>query len=188
MAPAFSLRVALLRSEWLRHLENDRQSSSFDSSAKLLCAMTNPTNSDSAADSGAARKQAPGDSVENDFDAKAVTMIRLMRRLDGAVLALRKIVRPIKPWQRTLLRVLDETDRAMQVLRMMEAMDKSDQMLAEATLVVAKACRQVALAVNGSRADGLVRSSAAAIAKSGKELCRLVLEAVPIDPRCGGEP
>lgn len=132
--------------------------------------------------------RAPEDSVEDDFDAKAVTMVRLMRTLDGAVLSLRKIVRPTKPWQRTLLRALDETDRAMQVLRMMEAMNKSDQVLAEATMVVAQACRQVALAVNGSRADGLVRSSAAAIAKSGNVLCTLVLEVVPIDPRCGEEP
>lgn len=115
-----------------------------------------------------------------DFDAKAATMVRLINKLDGAILALRKVVRPTKPWQRTLISALDEADRQMQVLRMMELMDKSDQLIAEATMALAKACRQVSVAVNGSRADGLVRSGAAVIAQSGNALCRLVLDAVPM--------
>lgn len=115
-----------------------------------------------------------------DLDAKAVTMVRLINKLDGAILALRKLVRPTKPWQRTLVSALDEADRQMQVLRMLKAMDKSDQLIARTTVEIANACRQVSMAVVGSRADGLVRSSASAIDKSGSALCKLVLDAVPI--------
>ena len=115
-----------------------------------------------------------------DLDATAVATVRLTNKLDGAILALRKLVRPAKPWQRTLISALDEADRQMQVLRMLEAMDKSDQLIAQATIEIAKTCRQVSMAVVGSRADGLVRSSATAIDKSGSALCKLVLDAVSI--------
>ena len=114
----------------------------------------------------------------DDFDAKAVRMVKLINDLDGAIRAVRRLVPPAKPWQRALLAKVADADRRMQVLRMMEAMDKSDGMIAEATVDLASACRAVALAVQGSRADAIVRSGATSIAKLAEALTRLVLEAV----------
>ena len=112
-------------------------------------------------------------------DAKAVRMVKLIRDLDSAIRGLRRLVPASKPWQRALLAKLDDADRQMQVLRMMEAMEKSDVLIAEATVQLGSSCRRVALAVQGSRADAFVRSGAVSIAKAAAALTKLVLEAVP---------
>ena len=109
----------------------------------------------------------------------AVRMVKLIRDLDSAIRSLRRLIPAAKPWQRALLAELDEADRHMQVLRMMEAMEKSDVLIAEATAQLGRACRRVALAVHGSRADAFVRSGAVSIAKAAEVLAKLVLDAVP---------
>ena len=112
-----------------------------------------------------------------DFDELAVRIVKLTNELDTWIRTLRRCVPPAKPWQRALIALLDDADRHMQILRMTEAMEKSDAAIVEATVQLTATCRKVTVAIHGTRADALVKSGAQAIGKTSDALCKLVLSA-----------
>ena len=117
------------------------------------------------------------DRTDEAVDALATRIVKLIEDLDQWLRALRVIVPPSKPWQRALRVLLDDADRRMQILRMTEAMGKTDTEIIEAAVNVEIACRKFNLAIHGSRADSLVKASAKTIAKGCETLLDLMLQA-----------
>ena len=114
-----------------------------------------------------------------DHDELAVRVVKLTNELDTWIRTLRRCVPPAKPWQRALIAVLDDADREMQILRMTEAMEKSDAAIVDATIQLTATCRKVAVAIQGTRADSVIRIGAQAISRTSDALCKLVLSAAP---------
>lgn len=110
-----------------------------------------------------------------DGDA-AVRIGKLVTDLDSWIRALRACMRQDKPWQRNLSALVDDADAQMQVLMMTAAMDKADKIISGAAIDLARACSRVDLAIQGSRADAVVRTSTHAIATASNELRRLIFE------------
>ena len=115
-------------------------------------------------------------------DDVAVRIVQLTHALDRWIRALRPCIPPAKAWQRSLIALLDDADRLMQILRMTEAMAKSDEAIVEATNELVATCRKISLAIQGTRADALVKASVEAIAETGMELRKLVLNAASLPP------
>lgn len=93
-----------------------------------------------------------------DDDEVATRIVKLIKDLDEWIRSMRGSLRGKKPWERALLGLLDDADRCMQILRMTEAMQKPDVVIAEAAIDLAAACRRMDLAIQGSRAESFVRS------------------------------
>ena len=111
----------------------------------------------------------------------ATRIVKLINDVDAWIRALRKIVNGRTPWERALIPLLGDADRCMQILRMTEAMQKPDRVIAEAAVDLAAACRRMELAIQGSRADAFVRSSVQGVGKVGTALAQMVLDASSSD-------
>lgn len=111
-------------------------------------------------------------------DATALQIVKLINDLDRLIQSLQAMVPPAKPWQRQLKSLLGQADRCMQILRMTEAMEKPDQMIGHAAVDLKSTCRKLRLAIQGSRADAVVRQSTAAVAQMGDSLAKLITQEV----------
>ena len=113
-----------------------------------------------------------------DFGVEIATrIVKLIRDLDEWIRSLRGCIRGKQPWERALIGLLADADRCMQILRMTEALGKPDQMIAEAAIELAGACRRMELAIRGSRADAFVRSSVQGAGRVGTSLAQLMVQA-----------
>jgi hypothetical protein len=106
-------------------------------------------------------------------DHVARLIVKLMSDLDFVIMALRSTVPPKQAWQCRLLEMLVDADRQMQILRMMELMSRTDADIAAAGMQLGATCRQIGLAIQGSRADGTVKGMAKLISRIGVELPKL---------------
>ena len=114
------------------------------------------------------------DDIDDDV---ARRIVKLIKDLDVWIRSLRGILRGKKPWERALMGLLEDADRCMQILRMTEAMQKPDPVIAAAAIDLAGACRRMELAIKGSRADSFVRSSVRGAGEVGTALSQLVVHA-----------
>ncbi len=115
-------------------------------------------------------------------DDLARRIVKLIKDLDVWIRSLRGSLHGKKPWERALIGLLEDADRCMQILRMTEAMQKPDLVIAEAAIDLAGACRRMELAIQGSRADSFVRSGVRGAGTVATALSQLLVDASSANP------
>jgi len=103
-------------------------------------------------------------------DAAWAAIAKNIRDLDDLLRLLQEGLPSAKPWQRQLRAHLASAQQATQVLRMTIAMERVHQEILAAGQSLAGACRQLAAAVNGGRADGTTKSALRLVADLGQNV------------------
>ncbi|PTT81700.1 hypothetical protein DBR42_17800 [Pelomonas sp. HMWF004] len=115
-------------------------------------------------------------SKEEEVCAEGVA--RIVVDLTGLLAALQSATVPGKPWQRQLLRDLEEGDRHLQVLRLTIAMNRRDAEVLTAACSLVSVLTRAASTIGRGRADQGTRDATRLLAGLGREL-QLRLEEYP---------
>jgi len=118
------------------------------------------------------------DTIEDPQDTVAQQIVKLIEDLDVLIVGMKSEVPATKAWQRQFRGLLSQADREIQVLRMTEALQKPDREILEAAAALGSTCRRIGLAVQGSRADGVVRSAAKTMGQMGETLQKLMRQEI----------
>lgn len=90
--------------------------------------------------------------------------------LTGLLAALRSATIPGKPWQRQLLRDLDEADTHLQILRLTIALNRRDDEVLSAVRSLTSVLTRAASTIGRGRADQGTRDATRLLAGLAKEL------------------
>lgn len=103
-------------------------------------------------------------------EARVEGIAKLVVDITGLSAALQSATVPGKPWQRQLLRDLQEADTHLQILRMTIAMDRDDGEVLAAARSLAAVLTRSAAGIGQGRADQGTRDGARLLAALAREL------------------